>query len=333
MAKVIKPSVSPEQIGQRPKKKSPVDDFAGALAVQAGKTLGTTPARTAPAEGQINNKTANLAAVSGHGRRTPSSSSHAVPSPGPVATETAVRIAPARGEVVSTPQKPRISGFEPRPQLSPAVEKDLLAAISREPHSRLHRSPDGLTRETQLRAEPQSRAEVPRGNRASGSIPLPQFGPNTLVPQMAAPSVPGPQLVRAQPSTPLSQIAQLVVARAPEAGSVKAELTLYPEHLGSVQVQLSVDPSGSLSAVVSASQAAIMQLGGSIADLQAALEASGLDISSLDLKSHPEGSTQQDSREFAEGADRTTVQLADVAAEPVQTAALIDGGAYLDMAL
>jgi flagellar hook-length control protein FliK len=152
-------------------------------------------------------------------------------------------------------------------------------------------------------------------------------------PQAASPAQPlvafAPQrqvaIAKATPATPSAQLAQLMLSRAPEpGGTVKAELTLYPEHLGVVQVQLSVDPSGALSAVVFASAQAIDQLG--VADLRSALQGAGLNLQDLDLR-------RQNKRQFEQGAKRSAVTLSEPQTGLIQPQAHIQGGSYLDMNL
>ena len=279
MAKVIKPSVSPVQIGQRPKKKSPLEDFAGTLNVQAGKTFGNAPARTASAEGQKNQAALPLAAK-GHGRFSPSSvlSSHQEgPSPAK-SGDLAVRPEKTRGRALPTPSSTEAlkTAELPVKELKPAAPK--------------------------------------ASQTASPSEPLAAFAPQRQV-----------AITKATPATPSAQLAQLMLSRAPEpGGTVKAELTLYPEHLGVVQVQLSVDPSGALSAVVFASAQAIDQLG--VADLRSALQGAGLNLQDLDLR-------RQNKRQFEQGAKRSAVTLSEPQTALIQPQAHIQGGSYLDMNL
>lgn len=352
MAKVQKPSVSPEVIGQRPRKKSPVEDFAGTLAVQAGKTLGSNqPARTASAEGQ-NQRAAIVGAAHGLGRRSPHHSlspSLEGPLSGKPAEVLAVRSA-INGTptgVLPTSSAPKSGSVKPGP-------------------AEAHRGAPGAGGSIQLSDQPSSQttqqpnSRAPRPGRDSFALTGPRAergrqqdsGPEFKVGKLThtTPSVspdllgvaqgnhPAPvasaapaRLVSATPLTPLQQVAQLIISRSPDsAGQVKAEMTLYPENLGTVQVNLSVDASGVLSASISASPDAVAALSPALSDLRSALQDSGLNLSNLDLQSNDSG-RQSDKDQPVSGV-RSVLTLAPEE-QVTSTAALIDGGEIVDVIL
>lgn len=346
MAKVQKPSVSPEMIGQRPKKKSPVEDFAGALAVQSGKTIGNSqPARTASAEGQ-NQKAAIVGAAHGLGRRSPNhvlSSSLEGSSPAKPAEVLAVRSA-AQGTpagslpksskaeqpaAAAAPQKlalaDKLSSANPSVPQAPS-SPDTVAAPKADAKPAARTTEHGADRtprldrfETKLSELKNDAAqELPRVTAGAAAAPTVQLG--------AAPVA--ARVVQASPLTPLQQVAQLIVSRAPESpGQTKAEITLYPEHLGTVQVSLTVDASGALSAVVAASQQALAVLDSSLADLRSSLQDAGFTLTDLDLRSN-----DQQHQESHSGS-RSVLTLASSEAEQNSTTALIDGGQIVDVTL
>lgn len=331
MAKVQKPSVSPDLIGLRPKKKSPVEDFAGTLAVQAGKTLGSNqPARTAFAEGQ-NQKAAIVGAAHGLGRHSAtgtSSSKLEGPSQAKPAEVLAVRSAkgnpPAGGLPESSTKNPldKVSGDTtpalPASRPIPSFGKPALAG---EPPlgAKEHNRPDPRSERRPSAGEmPAARLDAPVSVAAA---PRPAFGLSSAH-----------QLSGATPLTPLHQVASLIISRAPESsGQVKAEITLFPESLGTVQVHLTVDPSGMLSAAISASPEAVVALAPSLSDLRSALQDSGLQLSDLDLQS--DTSKGGPGQHGSSAGSRSVVTLAGPEAAAASTAALIDGGQIMDVSL
>lgn len=368
MAKVQKPSVSPEMIGQRPKKKSPVEDFAGTLAVQAGKTLGSNqPARTASAEGQ-NQRAAIVGAAHGLGRRSPHHSlspSLEGPLSGKPAEVLAVRSANngiPTGALPTSSTSPAVSG---RPVASdsqvrkpasgatgliqrsdrpvaelgsdkPVAERPELQTPGQQPvrETRAERDPLTLSGSRAERRRPQESGPEFRLEKPTPLSPpvspdlLSATNTNNSSPLAAAAPA---RLTNATPLTPLQQVAQLIISRSPEStGQVKAEMTLYPEHLGTIQVQLSVDASGVLSAAISASSDAIAALSPSLSDLRSALQDSGLNLANLDLQSNDSG--RQSDRDENISGSRSVLTLAPEE-QVTSTAALIDGGEIVDVIL
>jgi len=156
---------------------------------------------------------------------------------------------------------------------------------------------------------------------------------------LAAKSQPLSAPALAQPATPASQVAVLI-ERAVADRRTTAELTLTPDNLGQIQVQIRLDDSGALNATVLASQdntAALLADGAS--QLRDALESAGLNVAGLDVRAqadsrrdqqaHPDAQTRAVSSVAAAGdADDQSLHAA-AGADPVK--ARISGGSNLDL--
>ena len=145
----------------------------------------------------------------------------------------------------------------------------------------------------------------------------------------------GIQITPTKNTSPVGQVAGLIINAAAN-GSPQAELILYPENLGSVQVQLQVDPTGAIQATVVADQAAAQVLAADLDQLRQSLEAAGLQIADLQMQTRD---ASQSGGEFSgqsqSGGTRSDIQISNSPeAQPLTTQslhALIQGGAQLDL--
>ena len=142
-----------------------------------------------------------------------------------------------------------------------------------------------------------------------------------------------------QPATPASQVAVLI-ERAVADRRTTAELTLTPDNLGQIQVQIRLDDSGALNATVLASQdntAALLADGAS--QLRDALESAGLNVAGLDVRAQTDSRRDQQAQPDAQTRAVSSAAAADseddlpahaaIAADAVR--ARISGGANLDL--
>lgn len=161
---------------------------------------------------------------------------------------------------------------------------------------------------TTTRAEPQAAPHTSRSKTADVQITALPADVITAQPTVTAtPVAPQPAVMQAS----------LLIERAVADRRPTAELTLSPESLGNIQVQLTVDASGSLSATVTAQVDATAQLlNSAVNDLRASLEAAGLDVAQLDVRAGADDrrDSQYDHQDAADAALQGQLRRFNVAA-------------------
>lgn len=337
MAGIMLPSLQREagtkaQHGSKAKNPHPSHNFAELFKAKSQTTTearkNNQPARTAPAEGHNQESGKRKAAVESLVVATPFCVTPQTPSPQVLGGERSTAVAAAVK-----------SGVHPK------TSQHVLDSFMDQKNSPLQGLRPGITSEPMRMLDKQSGVRPGEHNstKVAGEPVRPAIKAEALV-SVSPAVVPAPvqaqapqmniQIVPTQPTGPAAQVAGMII-RAAQDGSAQAELILHPESLGTVQVQLQVDPSGALQALVVADQAATQALVHEIDSLRQTLEAAGLQISDLQMQTRDasqqgnQGASKQDT-----GTSATLRISNDPAGQPVSTQplhALIQGGAQLDL--
>jgi len=290
------------------------------------------PARTATAEGQKQEPGKRKAAVEPLVLVTPFCVTPQTPSPQVLGGERSDAVAAAVKSGVHPKTSSHVLDLSKPSHIADQILAERNQAAPKPDFGRTLRERTGVrvgeVSSTRAPSEP-TRTQGENKQTQPGHVAAHAAVQHTQAPQL------GIQITPVAATGPTGQVAGMII-RAANGGSPQAELILYPESLGTVQVQLQVDPTGALQATVVADQAAIQALGADIDQLRQALEAAGLQIGDLQMQTRDASqSGGQDFSNSSNGGTQASIQITnDGTGEPLTTQplnALIQGGATLDL--